>query len=114
MSSTTVPAGLRAAVFLSALAITAAVPNGSQAEGFAPLFRYVPDGANAALFIDAEQLKTTRLAREQGWFEPKGDAGRPIYIPAEAERIVVASRVDPAGRLAPQWDAALMRLSAPI
>ncbi|HEX6987750.1 MAG TPA: hypothetical protein VF170_20385, partial [Planctomycetaceae bacterium] len=96
------------------MAATVLAGRASLAEGFSPLFRYVPEGANAALFIDADALQKTPFAKEQGWFEKRGDSGRPLYIPSEAQRIIVASRVDPAGRLAPQWEVALLRLSSPV
>ena len=83
-------------------------------QDFAALVRYVPEGANAALFIDANVLKASQLAREQHWFDSRNENGHPFYIPADAQNIIVASRVDPTARLTPQWDVALIRLSTPF
>jgi hypothetical protein len=100
--------------FAAVAGLSALLPATARGEGFTQLFRYVPDGANAALFIDAESLRKAALSQEQGWFSPHGDGGRPVYIPAEADRIVVASRVDPSGQLEPLWDVAVVRLKSPI
>lgn len=85
-----------------------------EAQTVSSLFRFVPEGANAALAIDVNTLKATSFARRQGWFERNREDGSPFYLPGEAEWILVASRVDPTGRLTAQWDVGLVQLAAPI
>ena len=60
------------------------------------LMRRVPPSANALLVIDAKALETTPLAVQQGWKQKleAANAARPLMLPPEADRIVVAAQLD--------------------
>jgi len=85
------------------------------AADFAALTKHTPDGANAALFIDVAALKKAPLAEKEGWFDADAaPSGRPWYLPPEAEQVVVTTALDPNAGLTPQWEAAVLGLSAPV
>jgi hypothetical protein len=80
------------------------------------LLRRVPASANALLVIDAKALESTPLAVQQGWKQKleAANAERPLMLPPEADRIVVASQLDMSGNLEVVWELAVMQLSEPL
>ena len=80
------------------------------------LLKRVPAGANAVMVIDVTALQATPLAQAQGW-QKKHEAAfveRPLMLPPEASRIVVASALNFAGELNVEWELAVMNLTEPL
>ena len=80
------------------------------------LMRRVPASANALLVIDAKALETTPLAVQQGWKQKleAANAARPLMLPPEADRIVVAAQLDAHREMGVVWEVAVMQLSEPL
>ena len=79
------------------------------------LLKRVPAGANALMVIDVAALESSPLAQAQGW-QKKHEAAfveRPLMLPPEASRIVVASALNFAGELNVEWELAVMQLTEP-
>ena len=73
------------------------------------LLKRVPAGANALMVIDVAALESSPLAQTQGW-QKKHEAAfveRPLMLPPEASRIVVASALNFAGELNVEWELAV-------
>ena len=80
------------------------------------LLKRVPAGANALMVIDVTALEATPLSQAQGW-QKKHEAAfveRPLMLPPEASRIVVASQLNFAGELNVDWELAVMQLTEPL
>ena len=80
------------------------------------LLRRVPASANALLVIDAKALEATPLAMQQGWKQKleAANAERPLVLPPEADRIVVAAQLDSNRDLNLVWELAVMQLAEPL
>ncbi len=80
------------------------------------VLKCVPAGANALMVIDVAALEGTPMAQTQGW-QKKHEAAfveRPMMLPPEASRIVVASQLNFAGELNVEWQLAVMNLTEPL
>lgn len=80
------------------------------------LLKRVPAGANAMMVIDVAALGATPMAQAQGWAK-KHEAAfveRPMMLPPEASRIVLASQLNFAGELNVDWEVAVMSLLEPL
>lgn len=80
------------------------------------LLKRVPAGANAMMVIDVGALEATPMAQAQGWAK-KHEAAyveRPMMLPPEASRIVLASQLNFAGELNVDWEVAVMSLLEPL
>ncbi len=80
------------------------------------LLKRIPAGANALMVLDVTALQGTPLAQAQGW-QKKHEAAfveRPMMLPPEASRIVVASALNFAGELNVDWELAVMNLTEPL
>ena len=77
------------------------------------LLKFIPRSANALVVIDAENLLKSELAQTAGWGDKRaaGYGHRPLLVPPEATRVVVAAQLDAADNLAQQWELAVVRLS---
>ena len=68
------------------------------------------------MVIDVTALESTPLSQAQGW-QKKHEAAfveRPMMLPPEASRIVVASQLNFAGELNVEWQLAVMNLTEPL
>lgn len=80
------------------------------------LLKRVPGGANAMMVIDVAALQSTPMAQAPGWAK-KHEAAfveRPMMLPPEASRIVLASQLNFAGELNVDWEVAVMSLLEPL
>jgi hypothetical protein len=84
------------------------------ASEFDDLAKAVPDGANMILAIDVDRIMTTEMAQTNGWANPDNAGNRPIYLPSESDKVVVAAQVDPADRFKQAWEAAVISLKEPL
>jgi len=88
----------------------------ADAQGFRELFERVPRSANAVMAIDVEAVLQTEMAKANG-LATKLEAeysDRATYLPPEAQKIVVASRLSPTSSFEQEWELALMTLSETI
>ncbi len=85
----------------------------SMASEFNGLLTRVPGGANAIMLIDVEKTLATPLAKQNGWDRKltEGGADRPMYLPPEADKVVVAVQVDMARGFRRSWETAVMGLT---
>ncbi|MFM9960600.1 MAG: hypothetical protein ACKV2Q_05180 [Planctomycetaceae bacterium] len=77
------------------------------------LLKRIPAGANALMVIDVTALEATPMAQTQGW-QKKHEAAfveRPLMLPPEASRLIVASQLNFAGELNVDWELAVMNLT---
>ncbi len=81
-----------------------------RAADFDELAEMVPIGANVALIIDVDRILSTDMASKNGWGSPDAVANRPMYLPPEADRVVVSAQVDPVRRFAQAWEVAVISL----
>jgi hypothetical protein len=75
------------------------------ADTAADLLGWVPDRANAALFVDADALQATPMAARLKWAAETGPTFGLESLPPNAARLVVAAQIDPAGGTA--WEVAV-------
>lgn len=86
------------------------LPEGSASE-FRNLAKQLPPGANAVIAIDVGAALATDLAKKNGWGDPSKSAGAPIYLPPEADKVIVSSQVDPPNRFQQSWTAAVIGMT---
>jgi hypothetical protein len=102
------------------LVLTALLLGGSApslaAETFESLSLRVPGEANALVLIDVEQMLAAPLAREQGWSKKLEAAfvERPIFLPPEAKKLVLAAALQPQREFLGAWELAVMELAEPV
>ncbi|MFN0198947.1 MAG: hypothetical protein ACKVT0_19535 [Planctomycetaceae bacterium] len=83
---------------------------------FKDLIDKVPRNANAVLVIDVDRILVSKYAIDNNWKSrfDKSFADRPIYLPQESDKVVVAAQVDPIRGFAKAWEAALIGMKEPI
>jgi len=99
-----------AAVFISLVANTSAQ---SQPK-FDDLLRRIPPTANAIVVMDVAGIHESALAKKEGWMNKHEAAfvDRPLMLPPEADRLVLASRI---GRnVRTSYELAVMSLKEPL
>lgn len=83
---------------------------------FEDLLNRIPSSANSIVVIDVTGMHASALARKEGW-EKKHEAAyveRPIFLPPEADKIVIAAQLNFANELGQNWELAVMDLKEPI
>ncbi len=80
---------------------------------FDNLLRRVPSGANAVMVIDVSAVHSSPLAVREGWKDQHEAeyVKRPLVLPPEAERIVIASQMNYNQELRQDWELAVMSLT---
>ena len=80
------------------------------------LLRRVPASANALMVIDVKALAITPLAVQQGWNRKleEANADRPLMLPPEADRILVAAHLDAHREMSVVRELAAMQLAEPM
>lgn len=87
-----------------------------QASEFDPLLLKVPASANALVIIDVEKTLASELAQQEGWGQKLELAyvNRPVFLPPEASRLVIAAALQPTADFAQLWEVGIMQLSEPL
>ena len=80
------------------------------ASDFDGLARKLPAGTNVLLAIDVEKVLSAPMAVQNNWGNRADDGSRPVYLPQEADKVLVAAQVDPARGFLRAWEAAVMGL----
>jgi hypothetical protein len=106
----------RIEVIEACLLLGAVCPAIAGGETFETLLNKVPASANAVVLIDVEQTLSTPLAQKEGWGKKleAAYASRPIFLPPEAKRLVMASDLQAGSNFQPRWELAVMDLSSPV
>jgi hypothetical protein len=94
---------------VSSLVLLVAVP--SAGANYYELLRLVPDSANTIIMIDLERLLTSPIAIREQWREKGNAEGVALHFPINAERYMLASKVDFIADFADLWDVALIETS---
>jgi hypothetical protein len=83
---------------------------------FEDLLKRIPGQPNSIVAIDVEGLYKSPMAVEKQWKEKFASnwAEQPIIVPPEANRIVLASHLDPLNNLRSAWELAVMELGEPL
>jgi hypothetical protein len=76
----------------------------------------VQEGSNAIVAIDAAALQTTSLAKERGWSKKLEArfADRAVFLPPEADKLLIASSLAPNQDFEKAWAVAVMTLNEPL
>lgn len=88
----------------------------SAEEEFSQLLAKLPSTANAILLIDAEGLRNSPLGRSLNWSDRNEVAysNSATYLPPEADKIVVATKMNANNAFAQDWELAVMSLQEVI
>lgn len=80
---------------------------------FDDLLKRVPSSANAIMVIDVAAVHSSPLAVQEGWKDTHEAeyVKRPLILPPEAERIVLASQMNANRELKQDWELAIMTLT---
>ena len=80
---------------------------------FDNLLRRVPSGANAVMVIDVTAVHSSPLAVREGWKDQHEAeyVKRPLILPPEAERMILAAQMDASQNLRQDWELAVMTLT---
>jgi hypothetical protein len=88
----------------------------ARGDAFELLLPKVPATANAVVMIDVERTLASPLAQKEGWGKKLELAyvSRPIYLPPEASKLVMAAALEPNNDFLRHWEMAVMELSDPL
>ncbi len=92
------------------LATVLALQTVTFASDFDALARKLPAGTNVLLAIDVDKVMASEMAVKNNWGGRADDGNRPVYLPQEADKVLVAAQVDPARGFAQAWEVAIMGL----
>jgi hypothetical protein len=89
---------------------TSAVARG---EAFDHLLPSVPPSANTLVLIDVKRTLASELAQAEGWGKKLELAyvNRPVFLPPEATKLVMAASLEPENHFAREWELGVMDLS---
>jgi hypothetical protein len=82
------------------------------ADTTADLLGWVPDRANAALFVDVDALRATPMGTRQKWAAEKGPTFGLESLPPNATRLVVGCQIDLNGGIG--WEVAVAAQRKPV
>ncbi len=102
---------------LIAVVLVCAGQVGPAAAGpFDALLRKVPPGANALVLIDVSTTLATPVAEQEGWGKQLelSYVDRPIFLPPEATKLVLAASLYPNADFSTGWELAAMELAEPM
>ena len=78
---------------------------------FSDLSKSLPANANTVLLVDVSGVLSTDMAKKNGWGDPSKAADRPVYLPPEADKVIVTALVDPMNGFRQLWEAAVIGLN---
>lgn len=103
---------------MSYLCIVLSIGITSVARGasFDELLPKVPPSANTLVLIDVERTLDSPLAQAGGWGKKLELAyvSRPVFLPPEATKLVMASSLDSSNNFQREWELAVMELDEPM
>ncbi len=85
-------------------------------DSFDQLLPKVPPSANTLVLIDVERTLNSPLAQKEGWGKKLELAyvSRPIFLPPEATKLVMAASLEPNNNFQRRWELAVMELDDPM
>jgi hypothetical protein len=79
------------------------------------LLRRVPESANTLIMIDVERMLMSPIAMREKWRDKANSAaGQMLHFPANAERYMLASKLDFVANFANLWDIALIETNEAV
>ncbi len=98
------------------LLIALCLNNPVQSGEFDHLLEKVPKSANTLVLINVQQTLQSPLAQKEGWGKQLELAyvERPIFLPPEANKLVLAATLQPSDNFSRLWELGVMELSEPI
>lgn len=83
---------------------------------FDQLLAKVPSSTNALVLIDVEKTLASELAQKEGWGKKLELAyvNRPVFLPPEANQLVIATALQASADFAQLWEMGIMRLGEPL
>jgi len=83
---------------------------------FDELLMKVPQYSNALVAIDVDAVEQSPLAIKEHWADKHEQAftSRPMMLPPEASRLVIAAHLRPEEQLQAMWELAVMDMSEPL
>jgi hypothetical protein len=83
---------------------------------FDELLPSVPPSANVLVLIDVERTLDSLLAQAGGWGKKLELAyvSRPVFLPPEATKLVMAASLEPANNFQREWELGVMELADPM
>jgi hypothetical protein len=79
------------------------------------LLRRVPEGANTLIMIDVERMLMSPIAMKEKWRDNANTSkGEPLHFPINAERYMLASKVDYVSSFDDIWDVAMIETTSDI
>ena len=83
---------------------------------FDELLTKVPSSANTLVLIDVDQTLQSPLAQKEGWGKQLELAyvERPIFLPPEADKLVLAAALQPSDNFSQLWELGIMALKKPV
>lgn len=99
-----------------AIVVLTLLPAFARGDTFDQLLPKVPVTANVVVMIDVERTLASPLAQQEGWGKKLELAyvSRPIFLPPEATKLVMAASLRPKDNFARQWEMAVMELADPL
>jgi hypothetical protein len=88
----------------------------ARGDAFDHLLPSVPPSANTLVLIDVERTLASPLAQAEGWGKKLELAyvNRPVFLPPEATKLVMAASLEPENHFAREWELGVMDLSEPM
>jgi hypothetical protein len=83
---------------------------------FDQLLTKIPATANTLVLIDVQQTLASDLAKKEGWGQKLELAyvSRPVFLPPEASKLVIAGALQPTADFARLWELGVMQLTEPV
>jgi len=103
-------------IALLLIAVVATLPGIAKAAPFDELLDTVPAGANTLVLIDVNATLSSPVAQEKGWGKrlEVNNVDRPIYLPPEANKLVLAAALRSNDDFTRLWELAAMELEVPL
>jgi len=101
---------------LMALGLVATQPSVGFSAPFESLLTRIPAGANTLVLIDVEATLAAPVAEENGWGKQLelSYVQRPIFLPPEASKLVIAASLRSSDDFSRLWELAVMELTEPM
>jgi hypothetical protein len=88
---------------------------GSAAANYYELLRRVPDSANTLIMIDVERMLMSPIAMREKWRDTvNASRGEPLHVPINAERYMLASKLNFISNFENVWDVALIETTSEV
>src|SRR3954467_8536402 len=91
------------------------VTTGSASANYHDLLQRVPDSANTIILIDVERMLMSPIAMKEKWRDKANSAeGKTLHFTINAERYLLASKLDFVANFENLWDAALIETTSDV